>query len=99
MEEKHSRKADRVMLRAHVDIRRPGDHRYKVVIEDFSPQGCRVEIPVYVDEGDSIYISLPGLETIEGTVRWKKDWQIGIEFIRPLYPAVFDMMRKKMAQE
>nr|WP_294849580.1 PilZ domain-containing protein [uncultured Sphingomonas sp.] len=98
MDDSDTRKAERVPLRADIDVRRPGDHRYKVNILDFSPEGCRIEIPINVDVGDSIFISLPGLETIESKVRWKKDWSVGVEFVRPLYPAVFDLMRKKMGQ-
>lgn len=99
MDDNQNRKAERVTLRADIDVRRPGDHRYKVNILDFSPEGCRIEIPIYVDEGDSIFISLPGLETIESKVRWKKDWEVGVEFLRPLYPAVFELIRTKMARQ
>lgn len=99
MDDNQNRRAERIILRADIDVRRPGDHRYKVNILDFSPAGCRIEIPIYVDEGDSIFITLPGLETIEGKVRWKKDWIVGVEFLRPLYPAVFDLMREKMARQ
>lgn len=96
-ENKH-RKADRVQMRADIDIRRPGDHRYRAPILDFSPEGCRIEVPVYVEPGDSVFLSLPGLETIEGKVRWVKEWLVGVEFNRPLYPAVFDMMKDRMSR-
>lgn len=85
-------------MRADIDIRRPGDHRYRVNILDFSPEGCKVDVPVNVDIGDSVFISLPSLESIEGKVRWREGWLVGIEFLRPLHPAVFDMMRTKMRQ-
>ena len=92
------RRTERVPLRADIDIRRPGDHRYRVNILDFSPEGCKVEVPITVDLGDSVFISLPGLQPIEGKVRWKEGWAVGVEFVRALYPSVFDMMREKMAQ-
>jgi len=92
------RRAERVPLRADVDFRRAGDHRYRVNILDFSPEGCRIEAPVSVATGDMIWISLPGLESIQGAVCWVKEWNVGIEFSRPLYPSVFDMLRDRMRQ-
>ncbi|MCF2515757.1 PilZ domain-containing protein [Sphingomonas sp. G124] len=91
-----SRRADRVPLRADIDFRRQGEHRWRVNILDFSPQGCRVEVPVRVVPGDTIWISLPGIESIQGTVCWVKEWEAGIEFANPLYPSVFEMVRERM---
>lgn len=90
------RRAERVPLRADIDFRRSGEHRWRVNILDFSPGGCRVELPVRVKPDDMIWISLPGLEAIQGTVCWVKEWTAGVEFINPLHPAVFDMVRERM---
>ena len=90
------RRAERVQLRADIDFRRAGDHRYRVNILDFSPEGCRMELPVNVEPGDTIWISLPGLESIQAAVCWVKDWNVGVEFSRPLYPSVFDLVRERM---
>ena len=54
------RRAERVPLRADIDFRRTGEHRWRVNILDFSPEGCRVELPVRVVPDDTIWISLPG---------------------------------------
>ncbi|MGH6706227.1 MAG: PilZ domain-containing protein [Sphingomicrobium sp.] len=93
---KKPRKAERVSLRADVDFRRAGDHRYRVNILDFSPEGCRMELPVNVSPGDIIWISLPGLESIQAEVCWVKEWTVGVEFTRPLYPSVFELVRERM---
>jgi len=90
------RRAERVLLRADIDFRRSGDHKYRVNILDFSPEGCRIEIPVKVKTGDRIWISLPGLESIAGQVRWVEGWTVGIKFDHPLYPSVFDMVHERM---
>jgi hypothetical protein len=90
------RRAERVPLRADVDFRRAGDHRYRVNILDFSPEGCRMELPVNVSMGDTIWISLPGLESIQAEVCWVKEWTVGVEFSRPLYPSVFELVRERM---
>lgn len=92
------RRAERVPLRADIDFRRAGDHRYRVNILDFSPEGCRIESPVQVASDDTIWISLPGLESIRGRVCWVKGWTVGIQFDRPLYPSVFHMMHERMRE-
>jgi len=83
-------------MRADIDFRRAGDHRYRVNILDLSPEGCRMELPVNVEKGDTIWISLPGLESIQGEVCWVKEWIVGVEFSRPLYPSVFELVRERM---
>jgi hypothetical protein len=90
------RRAERVSLRADIEFRRSGEHRWRVNILDFSPEGCRVDLPVRVVTDDTVWISLPGIESIPGTVCWVKEWEAGIAFSNPLYPAVFDMVRSRM---
>ncbi len=90
------RRAQRVALRADIEFRRTGEPRWRVNILDFSAQGCRIDLPVKVDADDTIWISLPGLESIQGTVCWVKDWQAGVEFGRPLHPSVFEMIHERM---
>lgn len=90
------RRAERVPLRADVDFRRAGDHRYRVNILDFSPEGCRMELPVVVAPGDTIWISLPGLESVQAEICWVKEWTVGVEFTRPLYPSVFELVHDRM---
>ncbi len=92
------RRADRVPLRADIDFRRAGGNRYRVTILDFSPQGCRIEAPVRVDPGDIIWISFPGLESLQARVCWSEGWTAGVQFDRPLYPSVFDMIRDRIAR-
>lgn len=90
------RRAERVSLRADIEFRRTGEHRWRVNILDFSPKGCRMEVPVRVDPDDLVWISLPGIESIQGKVAWVREWEAGIEFANPLYPSVFDMLHERM---
>ena len=92
----HGRKAERVPLQADIDFRRTGEHRWRVDLLDFSPQGCRLELPVRVQGDDQIWISLPGLETLQGRICWVEEWVAGVEFDKPLHPAVFEMLEQRM---
>ena len=91
-----NRRAERVALCADVDFRRSGDHRYRVNIVDFSPEGCRIELPERVLPNELIWISLPGLQSLPARVRWVKDWIAGVEFERPLHPSVFIHVSQRM---
>ena len=55
-----------------------------------------MELPVNVAPGDRIWISLPGIESIQADVCWVKEWTVGVEFTRSLYPSVFEMVRDRM---
>jgi len=55
-----------------------------------------MELPVNVSVGDTIWISLPGIESIQAEVCWVKEWTVGVEFNRPLYPSVFELVRGRM---
>ena len=92
----HGRKSERIPLQADIDFRRTGEHRWKVNILDVSPQGCRVELPVRVKTDDTIWVTFPGLEAIQGKVCWVDEWVAGIEFKNPLHAAVFDMVEQRM---
>jgi hypothetical protein len=92
----HGRRGERVPLHADIDFRRAGEHRWRVNILDISLQGCRVEIPVRVKIDDVTWITFPGLEAMQGKVCWVNEWVAGVEFERPLHPAVFDMIEQRM---
>lgn len=91
-----SRRAERVPLRADIDFRRTGDHRHRVHILDFSPHGCRIKLPVVVRPDDIIWISLPGIETMQARACWVDHWIVGVEFDAPLHEAVFNAVRESM---
>lgn len=93
------RRAERVPIEVEIDFRRPGDHRYRVQLLDFSALGCRIEAPVKVSLDDIIWISLPGLESIQAYVCWVDGWIAGVEFERPLYPSVFEAVRDRLRAE
>ena len=94
--ESNGRRAERLPLRADIDFRRAGEHRWRVDLLDFSPEGCRVEIPVRVLPDDTIWISLPGIEAIQGRICWVKEWVAGVQFENPMHQAVFDMVHDRM---
>ena len=90
------RRTDRVPIGAEISMRRSFDTRYRVQLLDFSPQGCRIELVERVRVGDRLWISLPGIETVEAITCWVDDFVAGVEFVTPLHPSVFDMLTTQM---
>lgn len=90
------RRTDRVPIGAEISMRRSFDTSYRVQLLDFSPQGCRIELVERVQVGDRLWISLPGIETVEATACWVENFVAGVEFVAPLHPSVFDMLTTRM---
>ena len=84
------RRAERVPIGADISLRRSFE------ILDLSLHGCRVELVERVRKGDRLWISLPGIETLEAITCWVDGFVAGAEFIRPLHPSVFDMLTARM---
>ncbi len=87
---------ERLPLVAEVNVRRRFDNRYSVTLLDLSVEGCRVELVERAAVGDLLWISLPGLETIEAAACWTDGFITGVRFKRPLHPSVFDLLAERM---
>lgn len=83
------RDAARVNIAALVKVRRPGAKGIRVIAEDVSRTGCRVQWPHGVRVGDRVWVSLPGLEAISASIAWTADFKFGCRFDVPLHAAVF----------
>ena len=96
MNDETPRQADRVPLGCEAEFRRHGDSRYPVELINLSPQGCNIAPPIRVQQDESLWLRVPGLEAIHGRVCWVKEWNVGVEFDQPLHPAVFDLLVKRL---
>ena len=85
----------RTKLTAEVSLRRVGHHNFKVPIFDASVRGCKVE---YIDRpelDEVVFVKFDGLEPLRGYVCWIGEREIGLEFDRPIHPAVFDLLVRR----
>lgn len=89
------RRAVRVAISAEIEVRRSFNGKYPVTVRDCSPQGCCINLLDRVALDETLWIKLPGIESIEAYVCWTRDFVAGVEFIKPLHPAVFDMLIKR----
>lgn len=92
-----SRKESRTPIAGTVRVREPGLRGNKVQISDLSRSGCRLELFSRVKLHDQIWVQLPGLEAIEADVCWCKNFTAGVQFRRPLHPAVYQHLLRALS--
>lgn len=98
MTDGQDRKEGRRLLRRAADLCatitgssvRPRD----VTIIDLTGYGCRVKGAFRSNVGERLLLTIDPIGPMAGTVIWWADGELGLEFIRPLHPAVIDHIRQ-----
>jgi hypothetical protein len=90
------RKGLRVSIESMVKLRRRGHHKFTVQVFDLSMEGCKLEFLETPQLDETVWLKFEGLEGLEATVRWLDANTAGVEFVRPLHPAVFDLLVNRM---
>ena len=90
------RQSARVPLQAEVQLRRSGRHHYVVGVFDISPEGCRVEFVERPRLDETVWVKFEGLDPIASTVCWIEGHAAGLQFARPMYAAVFDLLVSRL---
>lgn len=91
------RRNERVRCVAEIGMRRMGSFSFQVVVEDVSVGGCKAELVEFVDVNDHVIIRFPGIEPFSAKVSWADTHHAGIDFERPLHPAVFEQLLSRLA--
>jgi hypothetical protein len=86
------RRAARAELLLGAGLRQRGAHSVTVQIIDLSTHGFRAATHLSLVEGSDVWLKLPGLESLHARVVWMRGHLLGCEFVRPLHPAVMDMI-------
>ncbi len=98
-QQQKKRQATRLDVPAAVSLRRPGRFHYRTRLFDLSETGCRVEFVERPRVGERIWVKFERFDSIEATVRWRDGFFGGVEFVRPIYPAVFDLLVARLKAE
>lgn len=64
--------------------------RFAIRVLDLSRTGFRGETAYSIRPGSIIWITLPGLQSLEATIAWQRGEYIGAAFRQPIHPAVFE---------
>ena len=92
------RQSQRVATCSEVMVRRIGGFNFSVAMKDISTSGCRVEMLEPSEVGDRVIARLPKLEPLGSSVKWAQGTITGVEFLRKVHPAVFDLLLKRLAR-
>lgn len=83
-------------LSAEVTLRRAGQSTYRVKVFDVSLDGCKVEFVQRPKLDDLVWIKFDNLQSLEAMVCWVRGFEVGLEFARPIHPAVFEMLIQRL---
>jgi hypothetical protein len=86
------RRAPRTDVVLGAGLRQRGAHAVTIQILDLSTHGFRAATHLDLMQGSDVWLKMPGLESLHARVAWMKGHIMGCEFVRPLHPAVLDMV-------
>ncbi len=90
------RKSPRVSIAAMVKLRRRGHHNFTVQVFDLSREGCKLEFLERPQLDETVWVKFDGLEPLPATVCWTEANIAGVEFVRPIHAAVFDLLVSRL---
>jgi hypothetical protein len=73
-------------------LRQRGAHAVTIQVVDLSTNGFRAATHLELFPESDVWLKLPGLESLHARVVWMHGHMLGCEFVRPLHPAVLDMI-------
>ncbi|HEX3423452.1 MAG TPA: PilZ domain-containing protein [Sphingomicrobium sp.] len=91
------RRSERIALDASISLRRPGQLNYRVQIFDASLHVCRVEFVERPRLDEQLWVKFDGLQPLEAEVCWVEGFTVGVNFVQPIHPAVFDRLVSGLA--
>ena len=65
-------------------------------VHDVSREGCRLEFIERPRLDETVWVKFDGLDAIESSVCWVRGADVGVEFKRPIYTAVFDILLNRL---
>ena len=91
-----ARTYERLKISTQVALRRVGRQHYHARLFNLTPVGCKVEFVERPKAGESLWVKFDSLDAVESTVRWVDGYYGGLQFVRPIYPAVFELLLKRI---
>jgi hypothetical protein len=90
------RRHDRSSVEAEVSLRRAGKLNFRVRLFDLSPAGCKAEFVERPELYEQLWVKFDGMEAIEAIVCWIAGSKVGMNFTRPIHPAVFALLLERL---
>ncbi|MDB5671557.1 MAG: PilZ protein [Alphaproteobacteria bacterium] len=87
-----ARNAQRKDVAMGAGLRQRGAHAITIEVLDLSITGFRAATHLTLEAGSDVWLKLPGLESLHARAVWQRGHLLGCEFVRPLHPAVLEML-------
>jgi hypothetical protein len=97
--EYRERRADRPEIAAHLVLRRSARKGYPVRTSDLTRFGCKCEFVERPQMKERVWVKLAHLESMEAEVCWLVGSSVGLKFVHPIHPAVFDLLFDQLQSE
>jgi hypothetical protein len=94
---KAERCEQRISLEAEVALRRAGKLTFRVRLFDVSPAGCKAEFVERPELHEQLWVKFDRVEALEASVCWIAGTKVGLRFLRPVHPAVFDLLLQRLS--
>ena len=92
------RQCGRFATGSQVHVRRIPGVSFEVALDNVSSGGCRIELIEECEIGEDVITRLPDLEPLGARVRWTMGPTAGLQFVRPIHPAVFGSLLERLMQ-
>ncbi|WP_338465765.1 PilZ domain-containing protein [Novosphingobium sp. ZN18A2] len=93
------RQSERKPFGAEAVIRNNRYNRIGGRLIDISEHGCKIDLfSGSAEPGNFVTIKLDGMESWAGEVRWAEDSIVGVQFQRPLHPAIVEHLSQSQPE-
>ncbi len=86
----NSRQFERGSVTIDAEIREKGAGRQKMSVIDLSRSGFRMHCIFLIPKDRTVFLTMPGFESLEARIAWHDDDYYGCEFKQRLHEAVYD---------
>ena len=90
----NSREFERGNVRIGAEIREKGAGKQRISVLDLSRSGFRMHCIFLISDDRTVFLTMPGLESMEARIAWHDDDYYGCEFRQRLHEAVYDHVIK-----
>lgn len=92
---KNKRKSLRNAVEIRADLLVSSGPRFKVSVNDLSRTGFRIETGNHIPVGTKVYLSMPGMQSLQARVAWNEVVYYGCEFTQALHESIFEHIAKQ----
>ncbi len=90
----NSREFKRGFVSIPAEIRESGGGKQKISVLDLSRSGFRMRCIFLIPDDRTVFLTMPGFESMEARIAWHEDDYYGCEFKQRLHEAIYDHVIK-----